>query len=83
MTFWARDLAAPDTSDQLLWVLLHVQAKFTWEKIGFYGFCLFSRKKKKITFRMQLNRVFDVVLMYRINKLCSDVGIYLLQHDAW
>lgn len=82
MRFQARDVAAPDTSAQLLWVLRHVQEQSSLGESSVLRF-LFIFKEKKITLKLQLNRVFDVVLMYRINKLCSDVGIYLLQHYAW
>lgn len=59
---------------------LHMEAKHTQSSVFWF---LFSRKKKKITFKSQLKWVFDVVLMYRINKLCSDVGDSLLQYYAW
>lgn len=50
----------------------------------FYIFLfIFKEKKIIITFKLQLSRVVRVVLMYRMDKLCSDVGISLSQRSAW
>lgn len=64
--FWAKDMAAPDTSAWLLWVLLRAQAKLTRRKQRFYRFLFIFKggEKKNITFKLQLNWVFNVVLMY-------------------
>lgn len=39
---------------------------------------IFKEKIIIITFKLQLSWVFDVVLMYRMNKLCSDVGDFFV-----
>lgn len=50
----------------------------------FYSFLfIFKEKKIIITFKLQLSWGFNVVLMYRIHKLCSDAGVRLLQRYAW
>lgn len=58
-------------------------AKRTRSKLCFLGSVYFQGEKKIITFKLQLKGVFRVVLMYRINKLSSDVGVSLLQYYAW
>lgn len=76
-------MAARDPLVPLPVILLPVTAKHTQRKLCFLGSVYFQGGEKKITFKLQLKGVFRVVLMYRINKLCSDVGVYLLQYYAW